>query len=440
MSASFSITAYGVERCNGLCSYCSCASIENYTMGCKKDINALEKIDEYVFNKEYQADWDKVEETLKNHPNVVNDRDKKSIHFDLWGADSSSNLLMVDDMVTHLKDISKRLGYERSSFSTSTNGLGLLRDEVADYHYENKIGIQLSHDGLGQFIRLRDIDVLQFDNTKRMIKEGVLAAINTTLNFYNYDIVENYKYWTDYLKTIFPDVYSKDKMASEKDSFVFRKLYIKLNHIYNGTTPVTSRNDFGIFNGKVYEQLKGQPFGDFNFINDTERANKYNIPEMAHVLDEYMHSYKLMIKELGTLEAIPFYSYFANQLNRFKINENEFVYTGACRAYQRFRHGLEGGKPYTFVVDTLGNFSECNLIYSKYSVKNPGGVHPDSCKGCKYEFASECMMCGCENFPKECHYQYVWNNFLEEVKNGIYRIPKKWSENNVIQSKSYSNK
>ena len=171
MSASFSITAYGVERCNGLCSYCSCASIENYTMGCKKDINALEKIDEYVFNKEYQADWDKVEETLKNHPNVVNDRDKKSIHFDLWGADSSSNLLMVDDMVTHLRDISKRLGYERSSFSTSTNGLGLLRDEVADYHYENKIGIQLSHDGLGQFIRLRDIDVLQFDNTKRMIKD-----------------------------------------------------------------------------------------------------------------------------------------------------------------------------------------------------------------------------------------------------------------------------
>ena len=98
------------------------------------------------------------------------------------------------------------------------------------------------------------------------------VAINTTLNFYNYDVVANYKYWTDYLKTIFPDIYSNDKMASEKDSFVFKKLYIKLNHIYNGTTPVTSRNDFGIFNGKVYEQLKGQPFGDFNFINDIERA------------------------------------------------------------------------------------------------------------------------------------------------------------------------
>ena len=241
-------------------------------MGCKKDVAALEKIDEYVFNKEYKADWAKVEETLKNHPNVVNDKDKKNIHFDLWGADSSSNLLMIDDMITHLKDISQRLGYARSSFSTSTNGLGLLRDEVADYHQENKVGIQLSHDGLGQFIRLRDIDVLEFDNTKRLIKNGVLSAINTTLNFYNYDIIANYKFWTDYLKTIFPDVYSKDKMATQKDSFVYQKLYIKLNHIYNGTTPVTSRNDFGIFNGKVYEQLKGEQFGDFNFTNDLERA------------------------------------------------------------------------------------------------------------------------------------------------------------------------
>ena len=433
--ASFSITGNNVKRCSGFCSYCVAGSTSNYVMGCKKDVEALEKIDEWVWEKEYKADWNKVEESLANDPQIKEDKAKnnKSFHCDLWGADSATNLLMIDDMVKHLTDIAHHLGYEYISFSDSTNGIGLLRDEVADYHREHNIHIQLSHDGLGQFIRTRDIEPLEFDNTKALIKEGVLNAINCTLSFYNYDIISNFNFWTKYIKNeIWPDIYDKNKMATEKDTKLYKQLYIKLNHIYNGTPYNKERNTFGLFNGRVYEQLKGEEFGDFNFINDRERADKYGIEEMAHVLDEYIHSYRMMLRYLGTIEAIPFYSYFSGQINRFKLNKDTEAITGSCRAYQRWKHNIgeeRSKKSTTFVIDTLGNYSECNLIDSNHSVKNPGGVQPAYCEKCKYRTMSECMPCGSECFPNECHYNYVWANFLEELKLGIYKIPNRFGEN-----------
>ena len=86
--ASFSISAYGVERCSGWCSYCSCASTINYTMGAKKDINHLIGIDDYVFEHQYKADWNKVKETLLNDPQIKGRTKeqlaKDHIHFDLY--------------------------------------------------------------------------------------------------------------------------------------------------------------------------------------------------------------------------------------------------------------------------------------------------------------------------------------------------------------------
>lgn len=444
--ASYSITGWGVERCYQFCSYCSCASIENYTMGCKRDVESMEKIDEYVYEKQYKADWNKVEETLRNDPQIKREKNVKNkhAHCDLWGADSTGNLLMLNDMITHLTDIFHKLGYENISFSDSTGGICLLRDEVADYHKENNIHIQLSHDGLGQFIRTRDIDVLEYQNTKDLIKAGILNAVNTTLSFWNNDIIANYKYWTDYLRGLFPTVYSKTAMASPLESRIFQSLYIKLNHIYNGTTPSEARNELGIWNGKEYDQLKGVPYGDFNLINDRKRADEYGIEGMAHALDDYIHSYTMMLKELGTMEALPFRNYFEGQINRYRLNKDTDTITGACRAYQRGKYKIgdpKGWKDSTFVIDTMGNYSECNLIYSKYSVKNPGGVNKDYCKGCKYETASECMVCGCEAFPGHCEYNYRWNQFLEEMAAGLYKVPPRYSEvkdfnyyNNILKT------
>ena len=444
--ASFSFTAYGAERCTGYCSYCSCATIENYAMGVKKDVDALKAIDDYVFEKQYKTNWNKVEQTLRNNPQIINDLKKEEgarfVHVDIWGADPVANLRMTSDMVAHLTDIFIKLGYpkEHISFSDSTNGIALLRDDICEWHQRNNVHIQLSHDGLGQFVRTRDIDVLEFPNVITLTRDGILNAINCTLSFYNPDICKNVSYWTEWLKKVWPVIYDNSSIATPYDSNNFKKMYIKLNHIYNGTPPVNTKNTMGIWNGKVYEQLKGQPYGDFNLVNDEIRAEKYNIPEMAHVLDDYIHSYRMLLPNLGRMELIPFYSYFSEQVNRFKVNADQEVVTGACRAYQRWKHDIgdkRSQREYTFVIDSLGEYSECNLIYSKYSVKNPGGVQPEYCSNCVYKNCSECMPCGCEPFPTKCHYNYVWENFLEEFRNGVYTLPPRFDKvNNLDNIKS----
>lgn len=428
--ASFSITGFNVSRCPQFCTYCSAASIMNYEMGVKKDVKAMEEIDNYVFEKEYKADWKAVAETIKNDPQIINEKKNKYIHFDLWGADSTTNLRMIEDMRVNLTKICNDLGYENISFSDSTGGIGLLRDEVADYHRKHNIHIQLSHDGLGQFLRTRDIDILAYDNTKALIKEGILNAVNTTLNFYNCNMMANFRFWDDYLKQLFPNIYSPTAIATEQETKIWQGLYIKLNHIYNGTPPSPAINKEGIFNSKKYGQLAGEPLGDFNLINDRERAEKYKIPEMAHVLDDYIHSYIMLIGKMGTLSAMPFYNYLNEQLKRFCIKKDDNEKTGSCRAYQRFRHNIgekRSQNSTTFVIDTLGRYSECNLIDSRHVVKNPGGVQPKYCSSCVYKNSSECLTCGCEDFPDHCEYAYRWNQLIEAAANGIFRIPSKYS-------------
>jgi hypothetical protein len=91
---------------------------------------------------------------------------------------------------------------------------------------------------------------------------------------------------------------------------------------------------------------------------------------------------------------------------------------GACRAYQAYRHGLGDPRYWrkqTFVIDTMGGYSECNLLDSSTNVKAPGGRQADYCHGCRFENQSECLGCGCEEFPDTCSYLYSWNNFLSTI-------------------------
>lgn len=439
--ASFSISAYGPERCTGFCAYCCAGSTINYTMGVKKDLNHLIEVDNYVFEHQYKRDWEKVKQTLLNDPQIRGKSKeqlaKENVHFDLWGGDPVANFRMVKDMVENLTKICQEIGFGSWNFSDSTNGIALLRDDICEWHEKNKVGIQLSHDGLGQWIRTKDIEPLEYENTKRLIKNGTLRAINTTLNFYNPNMVDNYLFWTNYLKGLFPNIYSKDKVATKEETAIFDRIYIKLNHIYNGDYSNKKQNTMGIFEGKYYPQLVNTEFGDFNFVNDHERAEKYGIPEMAHVLDDYLHSYRMLIPMMGDLEFMPFYSYVSEQLKRYRQNPDTEAITGACRAYQRYRHDIgekRSQRDYTFVIDTMGNYCECNLLYSKYSVDNPGGIQPSYCKDCKYKTQSECMTCGSQRFPERCHYQYPWVQFLEEVRSGIYMIPKRFNVEKQINS------
>ena len=423
MQISYSFTAAGVNSCSGFCNYCSAASSMSYSF-MKQDFSKLKdniiKTDEKTYN-EFKADFNKVEETLDNDPQIKNvfEARKKNpaeeviMNVDLWGADPLTCKSALQEMLDFLRDYCVKRGFILKAH-TSTNGLPLIIDEYAEWLIENKVGLQLSHDGLGQWMRTQDIDPMTFDNTKALIKCGTLNWINATLNFWNNSLYKNIDYFTEHLKSIFPEVYDKNKCCTEEDDRVFRSLFIKLNHIYDSKYDIKAKNEKGLYNGKEYETLKNQPIGDLAFRNDYELARLYNIPELGHVLDNHMAEWDRISYDVENPSVIllPFVGYLSNQMSRNKYyKSHDELNSGACRVFQK------GLKDTTFVIDTLGNYSQCNLIDSEHKVENPECKQPPMCKGCKFEFSEACNGCG-SVVPRQddCHYLYAWNEFIERYR------------------------
>lgn len=439
---SYSITANQLSsHCSGTCLYCSSArqlkSIQG-VKGVSGEINngsllkSIEEIDEETF-KTFRLDKEKLFEALDNDhqikPILKNGKltEEATFHADLWGGpDPVTSLTMLMEMVNALTEYCKSRGFAQYRFSTSTNGLPLIRNEACDYLQENNIHIQLSHDGLGQWMRTLDYDPMDMPNLRRLIKEGTLDAINCTLSFWNNSLFANREYWIKHLRSIFCTTNLNNLQG--KDREVVQHLYLKLNHIYDGQYDIQAKNVRGLYNGKEYESLKGAPLGNMNFRNDRELAKKYGIRELGTNLTDYLHDYMhialLMMDPFmkNDLEWKPFRSYFDGQTNRFGFIKDHDSGMGSCRQFQRYQHDLFADKSKhpeaaeTFVIDTTGRYSECNLLDADHHVSNPGGVQPEYCKGCKYEFARECNYCGSEKFPLECNYSYEWETFLQEMQ------------------------
>ena len=435
----YSITGNSVKSCTGFCRYCSAARQMEYDMGTKylsgaleseankaKVLKDLEEIDEKCYS-EFIMDKAKLFEALDNDKqikpllaNKTAEKEGVTFHADIWQADPLSALTSLSEIVSALEEYCKERGF-KCSLSTSTNGIPFLRDEACDFLQEHNMGIQLSHDGLGQWIRTNDFDPMNIPNARRLMKEGTLSAVNTTLNYWNSDIWANLNYWNNHLKDIFD-------LKNPKDWQIYNQLYIKLNHIYDGQYDIKAKNVNGLFNGKSYDALKGVEIGNLNFRNDRELAEKYGIRELGTVLTDYLHGYKrlaLLMNDptINQINYIPFKKYIEGQIARFSIIKSHEDGIGACRNFQRWKYDVGNmrekyGDKYsqTFVIDTTGRYSECNLIDADSNVANPGGEQPDYCKGCKYEFAAECNICGSEKFASRCEYNYEWEVFLEEMQ------------------------
>lgn len=435
---SFSFTANGTKDCSGFCLYCSSARQLKAEQGVRgitgtidydKLLESIEEVDEKTY-EQFIFDREACTKAFDNDPQikpVLENRDKYDrvdFHADIWGGpDPLTSLCMLRDMVEFLESYCKERGFV-CHLSTSTNGLPLIRDEACDFLREHHVTLQISHDGLGQWIRTRDIDPMDFPNAHALMREGILNAVNTTLNFWNSSIFGNHAYWVGKLKEIFPEIYAGN-CKDQRLIASYNNLYIKLNHIYDGQYDIQAQNTKGLFNGKEYEQLKGVPLGNLNFRDDKEMAEKYNMPELGWVLSDYMNEYKhfgiIMLDPNLNIrpEYKPFKSYIDGQINRFKYQKDHDYSNGACRAFQRYKHNIgdpEINKTHstTFVLDTTGRYSECNLIDADTCVSNPGGVQPEYCKGCKYEFAQECNPCGSEKFALKCNYYYRWEQTLQE--------------------------
>ena len=373
-SCSFSILMGGKDEfCNMGCSYCCCRPVP---AGCHNLYNEFEK------------DFPKMISKIKSSPLYV---EGGRIHFDIWKGEPLFNLEALKETVTAL-----RTEWPHCSLGISSNGLLLGAPHIIDYLIENRIGVQLSHDGWGQWIRSK-VDPLDneriLEGLKRLSDAKLFSAVNCTLSYYNSSWYKNIDYWLTHLinKGI-------------------RPTYIKLNHIYNSDYNIEAINEEGRWQDGVDPSLKGTPIG--------------NMALRGRVLDDYLQEFFTLAMffrrtpegRAGDLEL--FRSYIMEQSKRYgevlHDNEKELSSAGACRSYQSWKHDVEGNfkQDWTFVITTTGEYAECNLCNE---VSNPGSPMAKECKNCKYKWQKECHGCGSMQRPNHCEYNYKWCQCLERL-------------------------
>lgn len=362
----FSIISTKVDVCSGHCRYCtpaSCMSYKQLNMNNMDNIEKMLREVDKINYKKWERDWEAVYKTIKYDPRF-NEDVYNNIHFDLWGADPVTNLLIMKETVAKLKEIASRLNCT-ATFSSSTNGLPLIRNDIYNFIVENRISIQLSHDGVGQYIRTNDIDPLDFDNTKDLIRLGLLKCINATLNGQNPDLFENMNF---FYQKLYKNEYTRSR---------YKGLYIKLNH-----------------------------------ISETPNVTEFTLTGRS--LDTFMHGWQIVARRLsnGSLngaEFTPFIHYFITETKRYGKLKNFYSSANNCRDFQI------GVKDYSHHIDTIGKYSQCNLIDSYTNVANKSNNLPDICKDCKYKLSSECNICGQMGHRTDrCEFNYRWNLFQEE--------------------------
>ena len=332
-------------------------------------------------------EYSNVEEDLKNGNNV-------SLHIDIWGGNPLENFNEFKQVVDFCENDLKE--FKEIRLHTSGNGLELRDLGKVQYLIDHKVHYQLSHDGCGQFLRTGLIDPLYWSETKdniiRLVKEGLLDWINTTLNGRNYSFFENMEYW--------------NKWRRENDLFEFttaEKFTIKLNHIYEGTPPVTKKWIFDDYQTEykcVIPPKKGEEIGDLNIS--------------GKALDTYFHEFRMMglmsmmpgIRD--NPEWSPFISYITGQLDGFICYEGEEK-SGSCR---KFQMGLVNKN---FAIDTIGEYCQCNLIDSSVKVKNPECTRLPECDTCEYKNFEGCHPCGSEKLVV-CNYFKEYARICQEFE------------------------
>lgn len=375
--ANISLVMYGIKKCSGSCLYCSAASTMNYRDSKNKTT--------FKFDKE------KTKKRILEYTNVLelSKQNSVNLHIDIWGGNPLENFEEFKQVVEFLQNDLKE--FSSIDLHTSGNGLELQSNDIVEYLINNNIKYQLSHDGLGQYIRTGEIDPLYWsktaDNIAKLTRLGILDWINCTLNNRNYSLFENKKYFDTWM---------------QKNGLLDTGLVIKLNHLYPGTPAINK-----VWTGRDIPPLlgrsackRGEVIGDlaFNGIN----------------LVNYMHE----LRKFGIICLMPdirnnpewkhYADYILNQINRWGIIESENEGDGICRKFQM------GIVDKTFAIDTLGEYCQCNLIDSSTSVKNPSGTRTEKCKECVYSKQKECHLCGSEVYEDPCRYLYQYCQVLEE--------------------------
>lgn len=388
------IVFYGADLCNGSCQYCTGAIDWDLKQGLGKDAQkSLKAINNRLYNL-IQFDFGAMEKRILQWPEFSSDR----LAFSIWGGDPLASIDAYMELYEFLHYIGDK--YNKQVFmGGSTNGLAFLQDDVAEWALKTKdVHMQLSHDGVGQWIRTKDIDPLKIPAVGELFKSHFLKNINANLCLLNADVKENVEYFNQF-KFLTPDWAT-----------------IRLNQMRDERYEKATINTDGHFNSKVYEQLKGEAFVDLCVRNDVELANKYNIFEFGHQADIMFDGLYWMYENINKLPMYkrPMINRLSQLLKHKKQNTDDvFKYNRPmCAQYHLGQSSISN------CIDTMGKETMCHLFDSRVTkMANPELKHPDKCNGCPYIKSYECNVCGRTNFSdKDCQLNYRLNKMAEHFE------------------------
>ena len=183
---------YGNEK-YGLCAYCSGSNNWNKSNAVASQI------------KEW-ADWDKLEKVLESNPIIQNAIKTGSIiTWNLWGANPDTPIPIAEGLDSPLErsqaildfceEFSKKHKINHQYF-VSTNGFWLNDKRVQDFYTKNpNMHLQLSYDGLGNYVRQGPFDPLWDKEIGPILvdfaKKGIFDLINITMTRQNNSMFAN---------------------------------------------------------------------------------------------------------------------------------------------------------------------------------------------------------------------------------------------------------
>lgn len=343
-TTSFSIVMNGASSCNMNCRYCAGADET------KVKITHLEKPN--------PIDWNKLLSSMKRNPNLHCDNGAWNIdHIEIWGGEP---LIYKDLMVELMDGLTKEFGVKKYFFST--NGILLAKRSIIDWILDESkyhIDVQLSHDGLGQWIRSGSFDPLYDDvvgqNILEIAKSGHLSDINCVLNKLNPSPIDNMSYYNKWMS----------------DNHIQVKC-IQLNHMQD--TPNIINHLVNPHTGEEWNNISLNLEGDslrvyfnelFSLFIEMFIGGKMNDPSLAPYAE--------------------FIERFSRAYGHFMKDKDEPHMS--CRSFAR------GKQDFNFAIDTKGNYCECILYDSDHETPNHNCNQPDYCKDCEFYNYSTCNGC-----------------------------------------------
>lgn len=376
---------YGADICTGSCGYCTGAiGLPSLKQGTGLDvIRSMEAIDRRLYDM-IQFDFDALESCLANHPNV---KGQSEVRFSIWGGDPLAGFLSFQELYDFLRYFGDKYNI-KVSFGGSTNGLAFLRPSVTNWFLQHQdTRMQLSHDGLGQWIRTKDIDPLCIDGVDELFTEGRLGNINANLTILNASPFQNIEYFNQ-----FKFLPNNVRLYTARDEKYYKEII----------------NTDGKFNNETFDSLKGSKFVDIQVRNDVDLAKKHGIFQFGHqadlMFDEFYYIYE-------HIDSFPRYK--VPLLRRIiALNRDIKKNRPKCARYHL------GQLDWSNTIDTLGKYTVCHLYDSRMkSINNPSLKHPEKCKGCKYINSAECNACGRTDLSdSDCQLYYRLNQMGEHFK------------------------